>query len=204
MIRLSFNSTDWMLRDALRTKQAKLVPALEDTLDTLMLQLQRRIQQKLSGEVLQHRSGKALASVNKEPTVREGSRIVGKVTGGAGPAFYLRIQEVGGTRTYDILPRFKKALAFFPGGSVGGSIAAGAGVVPGKSVFRGLYARSGARRGSLKPGKVGTFGQLGGVVVKKVVHPPLPARPSFKTSLLEMQETIVARLRQSAVKALQS
>ncbi len=199
MIKVSFGGSDSRLTAALRAKSAKIEESLEVTLDQLMLALQRRVQQKLSGEVLQHRSGKALASVNKEPTVRDGSQIVGRVTGGAGPAFYLRIQEAGGTRTYDILPKYKKALAFFPGGSLGG----GGGFVPLRhDILRSLYKRSGADRGSLKPSQYGAAASLGGIVVKKVVHPPLPARPSFRPSLIEMQSEIVEKLRKAALNAL--
>jgi hypothetical protein len=201
MIRLSFGSSDQRVLSAIQAKRVAVVPALANTLDELMLELQRSIQRKLSGEVLQHHSGKALASVIKQPTVVSGTRISGRVTGGGGPAFYLRIQEVGGTRAYEILPRFKKALAFFPGGSLG----AGGGIVPIRhDILRGLYTRSGSQRGSLKPGQVGTAASLGGVVVRKVIHPPLKARPTFAPSLRDMQIEIINKLRSSLTTAVRS
>jgi len=205
VINITFNSTDKRLAAFLERKRPQVVEQLTDTLDTLMLELQRRVQQKLSGEVLQHRSGKLLGSVTKAPIETSGNKIVGIVSAAGGPAFYGRIQEAGGTRQYDIVPRFKKALAFFPGGSVGGSIASGTGrTLPGKSTVRGLYARSGRNRGSLKPSRLGTFSQLGGIVVQKVVHPPLPARPFMKTSLLELQGTIIEKLRAAAVRGMKA
>jgi hypothetical protein len=201
MIQLTFGSTDRRLLESFRLKRAAVVPAMSKTLDELMLELQRSIERKLSGEVLQHRSGKAQASVIKQPTVDSGNTISGRVTGGGGPAFYLRIQELGGTRTYDIYPRFKKALAFFPGGSLG----AGGGIVPlRKDILRGLYVRSGSKRGDLKANQLGNFSSFGGVVVKHVVHPPLKPRPTFRPSLMEMQSRIREKLQKSMQEALRS
>lgn len=205
MITISFNSTDQRLVAALRAKLPAVRNQLADTLDRLMLELQRRVQQKLSGQVLEHRSGKLIGSVEKRPLEKTDQAISGRVTSSGGPAFYGRIQEKGGTRTYDILPKNKKALAFFPGGSVGGSIA-GSNVpfVPGKPVVRGLYFRSGKTRGELKPAKYGTFSSLGGIVVRKVVHPPLPARPFMSTSLSEMQSEIVEKVRKAAARGIRA
>lgn len=205
MINITFNSTDKRLAAFLERKRPQIVEQLADTLDTLMLELQRRVQQKLSGEVLQHRSGKLLGSVVKEPVQVSSNRISGRVTAAGGPAFYGRIQEAGGTRQYEILPKNKKALAFFGSGSVGGAIAASnVPFTPGKSTVRGLYTRSGANRGSLKPGRLGTFGQLGGVVVRKVIHPPIVARPFMRTSLLELQGEIIEKLRAAAMRGLRA
>lgn len=205
MIKLSFNSTDKRLVAFLERKRPKVVEELSDTLDTQMLALQRRVQQKLSGEVLQHRSGKLLGSVTKGPTEVSGNKISATVSAAGGPAFYGRIQETGGTRQYEILPKNKKALAFFPQGSVGGAIAASnTPFVPGKATVRGLYTRSGRASGQLKPSRLGTFSQLGGVVVKKVIHPPLPARPFMRTSLMELQGTIIEKLRAAAIRGLKA
>ena len=205
MIEITFNTTDSRLAAWLERKRPQVVGALADRLDSLMLELQKRVQQKLSGQVLEHRSGKLLGSVEKQPLDRSDTRISGRVTAAGGPAFYGRIQEKGGTRTYDILPKYKKALAFFPGGSVGGGIASSnVPLTPGKGTVRGLYFRSGSKRGELKPGRLGTFSQLGGVVVKKVVHPPLPARPFMRPSLLELQDRIITQLREAAVQGLRA
>ena len=203
MINITFNSTDRRLLGFFQRKRPAMIKELASTMDTLMLELQQRVQQKLSGQVLEHRSGKLLGSVEKRPIQVTESAVSGRVTAAGGPAFYGRVQEKGGTRTYDILPKNKKALAFFPGGSVGGSIA-GSNVpfTPGKSVVRGLYFRSGSSRGQLKRGQIGTFGQLGGSVVKKVIHPPLPARPFMRPSLLEMQAEILQKTEMALARGL--
>ncbi len=203
MIQISFNSSDKRVAEALARRGPAVVERVADRLEGLMLELQRRVQQKLSGEVLQHRSGKALGSVIKEPIEKSGTKIVGMVKAGGGPAWYLIVQEKGGTRQYEIKPVNKKALAFFPGGSVGGAISSGTGsFLPGKSTVRGLYARSGRAGGSLKPGRLETFGRLGGIVVQKVIHPPLPVRSFMRTSLEELQGKIIEGVRQAAVQGL--
>lgn len=205
MIRLSFNSTDKRVVAALKAKAPAIRRELSNELDKLMLELQRRIQQKLSGEVLQNRSGKAVSSVIKLPTEIVQSRIKGLVKAGGGPAFYLIYQEKGGTSNYEILPKNKLALAFLPSGSVGGAIASGTGsLLPGKSTVRSLTFRSGARSGSLKPSQFSTFSQLGGIVVKKVNHPPLKARPFMSTSLEEMRSTIINRLREAMTRGIKN
>lgn len=200
MIRLTFaNSSDQRVVAFIRSRGPRIKENVRETLDTLMLELQRLVVSKLSGQVLAHHSGKLAGSITKEPTVVSGGQIVGKVTGAGGPAFYGKIQEKGGTRTYEILPVHKKALAFFPGGSLG----AGGGIAPvQKSLIRGLYYKSGSRRGELKEETYNRFGQYGGVVVMKVVHPPLPPRPFMKTSQEEMRSTIIDRIKASAAAAL--
>jgi len=200
MIRLSFNSTDQRLLAGIRARWPGIQSSVVDTMDSLMLELQRSIQLKLQGIVLAHRSGKLAASIIKEPTVVRGNTVVGSVTGAAGPAFYGKIQEKGGTRTYEILPVHAKALAFFPTGSIGG----GGGIASiSKSLVRGLYTKSGVRAGRLKQSSYGRFGEYGGIVVTKVIHPPLPPRPFMKPSLDEMQETIVTRLKSAVVRGAQ-
>lgn len=201
MIRLSFNSTDRRVVAALQAKGPQIEEGLVRTLDVLMLELQRLVQSKLLGVVLEHRSGKLAGSIVKEPTTHSGTSILGRVTGAAGPAFYGRIQEKGGTRSYEIKPVNAKALAFFPGGSLGG----GGGITPlARSATRGLYNKSGASAGRLKASSYQKFGSFGGIVVMKVIHPPLPPRPFMRPSLYEMQDTIIARLRASVARSLSS
>lgn len=195
MIKISFNSTDKRVVATLRAKGPQIIAGIESTLEGLMLELQATVVRKLSGQVLAHRSGKLAGSINMEPIRREGSWIVGRVTGAAGPAFYGKIQEKGGTREYEIKPVHKQALAFFPQNSLG----AGGGIVKiDKSLLRGLRYKSGERRGELKEESYNKFGQYGGVVVSKVIHPPLPPRPFMRTSLEEMRGKIVQRI-QAAV-----
>jgi hypothetical protein len=205
MITISFNTSDQRVVAALAAKGQRIVRSMAEGMDEAMLALQRRVQQKLSGEVLEHRSGKLLGSVEKRPVIVDETKIEGRVSAAGGPAFYGRIQEAGGTREYDIYPVNKKALAFFPAGSVGGAIARGTGpMLPGKSTVRGLYFRSGSRRGELKESQYGTFRAMGGIVVKHVVHPPLPKRAFMVPSLREMQQEIVDKLLKAAVRGFKS
>jgi hypothetical protein len=191
---MTFNSSDKRVVATLRAKGPAVIAGLERTLDILMLELQRLVQSKLQGIVLKHHSGKLAGSITKEPIQHVGSSIVGMVTGAAGPAFYGKIQEKGGTRTYEIKPVHAKALAFFPQGSLGG----GGGFAQLRAgIVRGLYSKSGASRGRLKESSYQKFGNLGGIVVAKVIHPPLPPRPFMRPSLDEMRDTIVARLQAS-------
>lgn len=196
MINVTFNATDQRVIAALQSRRAKIRESMTAEMDRLMLELQRRIQQKLSGEVLQPRKGGSglLGSVKREKTVEIAGRLTGRVTAGGGLAsIYPIVQEKGGTRTYDIYPVNKKALAFFPGGSLG----AGALALQGQK----LRFKLGSRRGSLRETKYGEFAGLGGVVVKHVVHPPLLARPFMSTAMNEMRDLIINRLRAALYRA---
>jgi hypothetical protein len=194
MIEISFNGTDARLVKQLEENQERLRANVQETMTKLMLELQRRIQAKLSGEVLVPRSSNLLNSVRRLPTVVQGTRILGRVTAGAGlTGPYAAVQEYGGKTVYDIFPGSvtgkseKKALAFFPAGS------AGAG--PQRLEGRRLRFKQGTRRGSLKPSKIGEFHGLGGIVVKHVEHPPLRSRSFMRSSQAEMRDRIIAELR---------
>lgn len=201
MIRISFNGTDKKVITTLQKKGPQIKEALIRAVDLSLLELQQTIQRKLSGEVLNIRSGKGASSVNKSDVSFSGGVISGNVTAGGGPAFYLAIQEKGGDRTYDIYPRNKLALAFFPGGSLGG----GGGIAQlSKSTVSDLFHKSGVKAGTLKSGSLKKFSSFGGVVVKHVVHPPLPARPFMKTSVDELRDKIITRIRESVVRAIEA
>jgi len=187
MIRFSFNGSDKRVALALRERGQKLVAALREALDLSMLELVRRIQEKLSGEVLHQRSGKLIGSVHKETTAVAGTQIIGRVTAAGGPAWYGRVHEFGGTRAYDIYPVKKRALAFMAGGGVNS---------------RSFYFKQGSRRGSLRPKMYGKFAEAGGVVVKSVHHPPLPRRSFMATSQEELRGKIKSNLLEAAAKAL--
>jgi hypothetical protein len=202
MITLSFGRSDERLLEAMRAKAPKVRAFVREELDRLMLELQRLIMAKLSGVVLEHRTGKLLGSIHKEPTVEVGDTVTGRVTGAGGPAFYGRVQELGGTRTYDILPVNKLALAFFPGGASGGAGNFAALYLGSRSAMTSLRFAQGSQRGSLRPTAIAEFSGAGGIVVRKVVHPPLPARPFMSTSLEEMREAIIVRLRIAVGKAI--
>jgi len=199
VIRLTFNSSDERLKTTLRVRGDQLVAELHQELDALMFELQRRIQGKLSGDVLQQRSGKLIRSIEKLPTVQEGGKISGMVTGAGGPAFYGVYQELGSAsgEPYEIKPKNKKALAFFPGGAAG--IAGGQSAGRGPSA--GIYFKLGAQRGMIRPGKVGEFAGLGGIVVKSVIHPPIVKRSFMAVALDEMRGEIVSRLYEAAARA---
>ena len=193
MIRITFKrQSDRAVAEAIRSKAPQLRQALTEEMDKLMLDLVARVQQKLSGEVLEHRTGILSGSITKQPTVQSGNRIIGTVTGAGPPAQYGIVQEMGGRRAFEILPVHKRALAFFPSG------AAGAG-----PEGRSLFHQAGRLRGSLKRGKGAEFSALGGVVVKRVIHPPLPPRPFMSTSLNEMRGEIVSRIFEAAAKAIE-
>ena len=73
------------------------------------------VREKLSGEVLQVRSGDLLGSVRIEPP--QGEEIIeGAVDAGGEEAPEGQFQEYGTNGPYDIVPRIAKALAFEVGG----------------------------------------------------------------------------------------
>jgi phage gpG-like protein len=88
--------------------------ALLDRADALRSTLEARIQQKLSGEVLQTRSG-ALAASIISAIENDGSATSVSISGTGVP--YAAIQEFGGkTAAHDIVAVKAKALAFSVGG----------------------------------------------------------------------------------------
>lgn len=191
MIRITFKrQSDKAVAAAIRGRATQLRAEMTETLDALMLELLARIQEKLSGDVLQQRTGTLIGSITKQPTVQQGNRIIGSVTGAGKPAEYGIVQERGGTHTFEILPVNKQALAFFPSGAAGEG-----------AVGRGLFHQAGSLRGTLKAGKGAQFAALGGVVVKKVIHPPLPKRSFMGSSLDEMRSEITARIFEAAARA---
>jgi phage gpG-like protein len=97
LISATFNSSDERLVAMFKKRGAAVVEAGTRAIDVSMLLLQKRIQKKLDGEVLNIRSGKLIGSVNKEETTFDGETIQGSVTAAAGPAWYGKIHEFGGT-----------------------------------------------------------------------------------------------------------
>jgi len=192
VIRISFGNSA-QFTAALKARRERFEIEMSRALDISMLELQKRIQQKLSGEVLKQRTGKLIASVNKNPVVVAGNKISAMVTSSAGPAYYGRIQELGSPSSYPIYPKNKLALAFFPSGSAGGGF--------GRTALTKLRFAAGSKRGSLRPQQYGNFSAAGGIVVKSVVHPPIQARPFMSTSLEELRGQIISRLREAAIKA---
>lgn len=187
---------------ALRARGPKILAAETKTLEELMLDLQDRIRRKLSGEVLvSHAGGRGLlGTVRKQPTVALGAVLRGGVQAGGGLFWWAIVHERGGEKEYEILPGAvtgksdKQALAFFPTGSAGAGF--------GRTAMTKLRFRLGKRGGSLRPGQVKAFGEAGGIVVRKVVHPPLKRRSFMESSLLELRGRIIQRVYETAAGAL--
>jgi hypothetical protein len=190
VIRITLGGSDQRVVAALDRRRGALNAALRRSVDESLLMLQRRIQQKLSGEVLNIRSGKLHGSVNVEQAAGE-DVITGAVNAAAGPAWYGRVHEYGGKNAYDIYPKIKRALAFFGSGG------------PTGAAKRAFYFKQGARRGSLRPKLYAAAATAGLVVVKSVHHPPLPKRAFMSTSLEEMRSAIIAKVYRAAAGAIE-
>ncbi len=202
MIRLSFDNSDQRVMLALRARGPKILAAEKRTIEELMLELQARIQRKLSGEVLQSHAGGGglLGTVRKQPTTLSGAMLHGGVQAGGGLFWWAAVHERGGEKEYEILPGAltgksdKQALAFFPAGSAGASF--------GRTATTKLRFRLGKRAGSLRPGQVKAFGAAGGIVVRKVIHPPLKRRSFMESSLEELRGRIIARVFETAAQVM--
>jgi len=102
---------------ALEGKQNAIIAALTQRTTAINEALQAKVTgEKLSGQVLQQRTGKTIQSVRVIPTENDGETITGGVQAGGGPAFYFKFQEEG-TAPYTIEPTDPKGfLAFMIGG----------------------------------------------------------------------------------------
>jgi hypothetical protein len=80
---------------AFRRKGAQINEVLTGALNEVLQQLAVKVRAKLSGEVLQTRSGKLLASVRVEGAATDGKKIAGFVESASGDAFYGRFHEFG-------------------------------------------------------------------------------------------------------------
>jgi hypothetical protein len=187
MIRLFFiANSDVAVAQSIRGKSDVLVKALVTKLTWLMLKLQQKIQtEKLQGQVLHQRSGKLVGSIRTEGVVQEASELKGSVQGAGGVAWYGIVHEKGGKGPYLIQPVNKKALAFFPSGSLG--------TIQSKTSLRSMYSGPMSAR-SLRPSKFSQFGAQGGVVVKSVMHPAAIQRSFMLSALEDMSAEIVSEL----------
>jgi hypothetical protein len=175
---------------ASRTSIMREVMLEVERLDAVVLS---RVQEKLSGGMLQQRSGRLLGSAHKTEVIDDGSRIIGGVEAGGGVAFYGIYFEKGGKGPYKITPKTKLALAFFP--SIQYSLP-GFGGPTSFADIRGLY--TGFRtRPELKrnPKALAAFHDWGGIVVKSVNHPAIPHLPFMKDSLEETRSEIIEGIR---------
>ncbi len=202
MITISFNNSDRRVTLALRARGPKLIAAEKRTLAELMVDLQAVIHRKLSGEVLNSRGGggSLIGSVRQTPITVTGSAISGSVQAGGGLLWWATVHEEGGEKEYEILPGIltgksnKKALAFFGQGATGLSF--------GTTAMTSLYHKRGVLGGTLRANKFGAFATAGGIVVRKVIHPPLPKRSFMATSLEELRGRIIQRVFETAAGAL--
>ena len=173
------DTSEWLIG-----RGSMFVEALTNKLTFLMLKLQQHIvKDKLSGQVLSRRSGKLANSIVAYPATVEGEQLIGRVQGASGPAFYGRYHEFGGKGYYDIYPKNKLALAFFPMGA--------SNVPGGKQILRGMSQMSNLKR---RASSITKFAGAGGVVVKHVHHPPLPQRSFMASSAADMREQIINEL----------
>jgi hypothetical protein len=187
----SFGGSDKRVVAWLSEKAPAVIRALAAKLTLLMLKLQAHIVgDKLNGQVLNRRSGRLAGSIVAYPADVEGTDLVGKVEGAGGPAWYGKVHEIGGKGQYDIYPVNKKALAFFPQGM--------SNVEGGIRIARGMHQTTNLKR---KTKAIVEFGEKGGVVVRHVVHPPLPQRAFMSPAAREMKKEIVDGLQQAANEA---
>lgn len=187
---VTFNGTDKQVVAEMRRVPPAVVQNLARRLTAMMVKLQAHIQRdKLQGQVLAHRSGKLANTINAHAAEVAGDVATASVTGAGGSMAaggYGRVHESGGQRTYEIRPVRAKALAFFPGNSLG----SGGGIARlSKSAIRSLY-----RNGRVIPSTIGTFNSYGGVVRAGVIHPPLPKRPFMAPALADMRDEITKQL----------
>jgi phage gpG-like protein len=107
--------------DALQNRLAAAPAAIQSALRTKAADLAERLRQhltddKLSGQVLQSRSGALKASIAAEVDDQDG-QVIARVFS-AGDIKYAAIQEYGGrTAPHDIVPDKAKVLAFLVGGA---------------------------------------------------------------------------------------
>ncbi len=101
----------------LATLPETLSAALADKINYWLVEIQRKIQAGLeAGEPAKTRTGNLLQSVQVIPAAASATSIEGSVVSEGDAALkgypYGMVQEFGGTRSYDIYPVTKQALAF--------------------------------------------------------------------------------------------
>jgi hypothetical protein len=196
IISSTFDGSDMRVVRSLEKRRPIVLEAVRLKMDQLNTILMMTITtEKLQGQVLNQVSGKLAASVRVIPAVVEGDKVTGGVEAGGGPAFYATIQNYGTTRPYEILPVNKKALAFF-----GGEGPTPRNKVVLRRIIRGF--NQGNRPAPLanfyKKRAFAAFENLGGNVVKKVIHPPIKARNFMESTAEEFQGEFVEGISEAA------
>lgn len=204
--RITFENTDQRVVEKLRARFPRVLERIRVQMNNEMDDLQAYIvNEKLSGQVLNHGEGGLAGSVRRMETVVTDQTVQGGVQAGGGPFWWAIVHEKGGEKSYEILPGAltgksdKKALAFYGGGSIG----AGAGIaVYDRSILRQVRRAVTNGAGSVRAKAIKKFSSLGGMVVRKVIHPPLPKRAFMAPSLEERRPVIVEGLRSALIKGL--
>lgn len=97
-------------------KQGELLSSLTVKMNDLAVQFAARVSEKLSGDLLEVRSGKLLKSVQVTPAAISEGMIGAAVSAGGPTAPYGIVQEVGVEHAWNIMPVDKKSLRFMLGG----------------------------------------------------------------------------------------
>lgn len=114
MLRIDFEGSDERLLAFVRSRMPVLREALRIKMTGLLILLQAHVVgQKLSGQMLHHRTGKLIDSVRLNPpqAMATENEVAGALQAGGGPAFYARPLH-DGTGSFEIVPKTKKALMF--------------------------------------------------------------------------------------------
>ncbi len=103
----------FQLLQALKAKGGRVIEVLMTRSNALMFQLQSKIvSEKLSGQVLNRRTGVLSSSVVPIPASLDYPKIRFGIEAASGPAWYGKLFEEGGSRAYDILATKARALRF--------------------------------------------------------------------------------------------
>ena len=117
LFRADWEGSDTRVVAMLRAKAPLLIERLSAKLNLIMYKLKAHIVgDKLSGQVLNARSGTLRGSIRVNEATDSGETLSASVEGGGGPALYGRFHEFGTSNAYEIVPVNKKALAFEMGG----------------------------------------------------------------------------------------
>lgn len=97
-----------------RSRADRIIAALIARTQAIDEALQAKITgEKLSGQLLQQRTGKLIGSVRTMPVINTGAEIIGGVQAGGGPAYYAKFQNYGTDGPYEIKPLDPKGVLAF-------------------------------------------------------------------------------------------
>lgn len=117
MLSISFKGDQRRFIQAMRSKGPRIIQVLTTKLTGSMLKLASYVQtKKLSGQVLNARTGNLRASVRAIPAHLEGTKLEAGVEAAGGTAFYGAFHEYGTSRPYEIRAVNGRALSFVMGG----------------------------------------------------------------------------------------